>query len=243
MMRILLHSTFTVVTVMLAMAVCSARPLPPADASGEGRHSGISSGSTTPDSLSTVKKPRYFSVRTNLLHDAVAVPNIGVEMRLGGQFTLYLDYSGAWWGNRMSSTYNAGRHVWRYEGGNVEIRRYFGKTAEQKPLTGWHVGMYGQVASYDFQWGDTGKQGRKASYGAGVSAGYQLPIGKRWNFDFSLAIGYFGGQYKTCHFLDGHNVWVSTRHRHYVGPTRLEISLVRLLGRGNENTSKGGRHE
>lgn len=199
------------------------------------------------DSPKQVEKSRYFSARSNLLHDVIAVPNIGVEVWLGSQFTLYIDYSAAWWGNRMSSTYNAGRHVWRYEGGNVEIRRYFGKTARQKPLTGWHAGVYGQVASYDFQWGDVGKQGRKPSYGAGLSAGYQLPIAKRWNLDFSFAVGYFGGEYKTCHFMDGHNVWVNTRQRHYVGPTRLEVSLVWLLGRGNENKEKakkkGGRHE
>lgn len=190
-----------------------------------------------------VKTPRAgtFAVRTNMLHDIIAVPNIGVEIYLGRRYSLYLDYSGAWWGNRMSATYNAGRHVWRYEGGNLELRRYL--VQNSVPFNGWHIGVYGNVASYDFQWGDTGKQGRKPSYGGGISIGYQKPIARHWNIDFSVAAGYFGGEYKTCRFRNGHNVWVDTRQRNYFGPTRAEIALVWLWGRGNDKTSykKGGR--
>lgn len=186
---------------------------------------------------------KILAVRTNLLHDIIAVPNIGVEIYLGRKFSLYMDYSGAWWGNRMSATYNAGRHVWRYEGGNLEVRRYLRRESDANPFTGWHIGVYGNIASYDFQWGDTGKQGRKPSYGGGISLGYQKPIARRWNIDFSVAAGYFGGEYKTCRFRDGHNVWVDTRQRNYFGPTRAEIALVWLWGRGNVNAAykKGGR--
>lgn len=183
------------------------------------------------------KRKWYVGVHTNLIHDAIAVPNIGVEVYLGRRYSLYLDYSGAWWGNRMSATYDAGRHVWRYEGGNVTLRRYFGHEAETKPLTGWHAGVYCNVASYDFQWGDVGKQGRQPSVGGGLELGYQRPIARRWNLDFAVAAGYFGGKYKTCHFRNGRNVWVNTRQRNYVGPTRAEVALVWLLGRGNVNAA------
>ena len=40
--------------------------------------------------------------------------------------------------------------------------------------------------------------------------------------------------------LDGHYVWQATKNRHWFGPTKAEISLVWLLGRGNSNNKTGG---
>ena len=40
---------------------------------------------------------------------------------------------------------------------------------------------------------------------------------------------------------DGDYVWIETRQRHWFGPTKAEISLVWLLGRGNYNTKKEGK--
>jgi hypothetical protein len=36
-------------------------------------------------------------------------------------------------------------------------------------------------------------------------------------------------------------VWQATKNRTMIGPTKLEISLVWLLGYGNENEKKGGK--
>ena len=38
--------------------------------------------------------------------------------------------------------------------------------------------------------------GSKWSYGGGVAYGYSLPVGHRFNVDFTLGIGYLGGSYK-----------------------------------------------
>lgn len=70
--------------------------------------------------------------------------------------------------------------------------------------------------------------------------GYALPIARRLNIDFVLGVGYWGGKYHTYNPRDGHYVWQSTRQRHWFGPTKAEISLVWLLGRGNTN-KKGGK--
>lgn len=224
-----------VLPAMMSLSAFAPSALPCGDMGG---------GPRLPDSLDVAvpaqrrRRNVYLAVRTNLLHDLIAVPNIGVELLLGKGYTLCLDYSGAWWGNHMNATYTRGRHVWRYEGGNVELRRYFGSAAAVRPFAGWHLGIYGQCASYDFQWGDTGKQGRKPSWGGGVSLGWQTALARRWNLDLSIAAGYFGGEYKTCRYRDGHNVWVRTQRRHYVGPTRAEVTLVWLWGRGNVNFHK-----
>ena len=52
--------------------------------------------------------------------------------------------------------------------------------------------------------------GDKWSYGGGVAYGYSLPVGHRFNVDFTLGIGYLGGSYKEFIPLDGHYVWQTT---------------------------------
>ena len=133
-------------------------------------------------------------------------------------------------------------------GGDIAVRKWLGKRAAGKPLTGHHLGVYGQVFTYDFEWGGTGYMGGepggtlwdKGNYAVGVEYGYSLPVARRLNIDFTIGVGYWGGKYYTYSPLDGHDVWESTKNRHWFGPTKAEISLVWLLGRGNSNNRKGG---
>ena len=101
--------------------------------------------------------------------------------------------------------------------------------------------MYGQIVTYDFELGGKGYLGDKWSYGGGVAYGYSLPVGHRFNVDFTLGIGYLGGLYKEYIPLDGHYVWQTTKKRRWFGPTKAGISLVWLIGRGNYSRKKGGR--
>lgn len=70
--------------------------------------------------------------------------------------------------------------------------------------------------------------------------GYSLPVAKRLNIDFGLCIGYGGGKYKVYEPEDDCYVYKETKQRHWFGPTRAEISLIWLLGNGNQNSKKGG---
>ena len=50
------------------------------------------------------------------------------------------------------------------------------------------------------------------------------------------------GEYKEYIPIDECYVWQVTKRRRWFGPTKLEVSLVWLLGRGNVNEGKkGGR--
>ena len=75
----------------------------------------------------------------------------------------------------------------------------------------------------------------------GVEYGYSLPIGRRFNIDFSLGLGYLGGEYLEYVPVDDRYVWQTTKQRHFFGPTKAEISLVWLIGYRNWNERKGGR--
>ena len=180
-------------------------------------------------------KPFYISAKTNMLYDLVLVPNVGVDIYLGKNFSLNANWMYSWWKDDNIHWY------WRTYGGDAGIRYWFGKAAEQKPLTGHHVGLYGQIITYDFELGGRGYLGDRWTYGGGVEYGYSLPIASRLNIDFDLGFGFLAGEFKEYLPIDGHYVWQATKRRQYIGPTKAEISLVWQIGRGNINADKGGK--
>ena len=178
-------------------------------------------------------RPLYLAAKTNLLYDAALVPNVGLELSLGQGWSVGGNWMYAHWSN------DARHRYWQIYGGELEVRRYFGGRAVEKPLQGHHVGLYAQAVTYDFETGGKGYLSDFA-YGVGLEYGYSLPVAKRLNIDFGIGFGYSGGNYKSYYPDAGCYVYIETKRRRWVGPTRAEVSLVWLLGRGNVNSKKGG---
>ena len=176
----------------------------------------------------------YFALKSNLLYDALLVPNLSLEASIGSGWTLGAGGMLAWWSKDAKHRY------WRIYGGDLEIRKYFGTLSKSKPLQGHHLGIYGDFLTYDFEFGAKGYQS-KATYAAGIRYGYSHPIANRLNLDFALGIGYLHSNYKTYVPRDGCYVYQETKKQKWLGPTQAEISLVWLLGKGNTNKKKGGK--
>ena len=176
----------------------------------------------------------YFALKSNLLYDALLVPNLSLEASIGSGWTLGAGGMFAWWSKDAKHRY------WRIYGGGLEIRKYFGTLSKSKPLQGHHLGIYGDFLTYDFEFGAKGYQS-KVTYAAGIKYGYSHPIANRLNLDFALGIGYLHSNYKTYVPRDGCYVYQETKKRKWLGPTQAEISLVWLLGKGNTNKKKGGK--
>lgn len=191
------------------------------------------------DSLSCARP--HVALRTNVIYNALLVPNLGVDFCLGKGWTLGGSGMYAWWSNDARHRYR------RVCGIEATVRKYFGTPRGGNVLTGHHLGIYGQLLTYDLEYGDKGYMGGRPggrpwedpSYGGGLEYGYSLPAGRRMNIDFSIGVGYLGGTYHVYRPIDGHYVWQETRMRHWFGPTRAELSLVWLLGGGS--AAKGGR--
>jgi hypothetical protein len=173
--------------------------------------------------------PFIFGVKTNLLLDLAMIPAIGIEFPFGNRWSAALSWHYAWWHNDAKAWY------WQTYGGDIAVRKYFGK--DKGPLTGHHLGIYGQVLSYDFEWGARGFQATPFNYGAGVEYGYAMPIGKHLHLDFSIGVGYLGGPFKEYDPIDGHYVWQATKYLNWFGPTKAEVSLVWML----QFQKKGGK--
>ena len=176
----------------------------------------------------------YYALKSNLLYDALLIPNLSLEASIGSGWTLGAGGMFAWWSKDAKHRY------WRIYGGDLEIRKYFGALSKSKPLQGHHLGIYGDFLTYDFEFGAKGYQS-KATYAAGIKYGYSHPIANRLNLDFSLGIGYLHSNYKTYVPRDGCYVYQETKKQKWLGPTQAEISLVWLLGKGNTNNKKGGK--
>ncbi len=189
-----------------------------------------------------IRKPFYMALKTNMLYDAALLPNIGAEVYVGKNWSVTADWMYGWWDRDRTHYY------WRAYGGTVGARRWFGSAAARKPLTGHHLGAFAGVVTYDFELGGRGYMGGRphgtlwdrCNFISGIEYGYSLPVGKRLNIDFSAAIGYMCGKYLEYVPKDNFYVWQSTHKLRWFGPTKLEIALVWLIGRGNYNSQKGG---
>ena len=187
-----------------------------------------------------VKKPFYMAVKTNMLYDLAAVPNLGAEFYLGKGFSVAANYTHAWWDDASKNLY------WRYYGAEASLRWWFGKASKVKPLQGHHIGASYQMLTYDFQLGDQGLMAGqpggmlidRPNHVVSLEYGYSLPIARRLNLDFAIGVGYHWGVFEEYKPIDGHNVWQATKQRRYIGPTKLEVSLVWLIGHGNYNDKK-----
>ncbi len=176
--------------------------------------------------------PLYFALKTNVLYLLALTPNIGAELCIGGQWSIAANWQYAWWSSESVDWYH------RLYGGDLSLRRWFGKRAKQSPLSGHHVGVYAQMMTYDFLFGKNriGELAERWGYAVGVEYGYSLPIGESLSIDFSLGVGYLSNEYKRYERQDDCYVWIDTRHRDYFGPTKAEVSLVWRFG-----GKKGGR--
>ena len=188
-------------------------------------------------------KPFYMAIKNNMIYDLAAVPNLGVEFYLGKNFSISANYMHAWWKKEEKSFY------WRYYGADASIRWWFGKPTRIKPLQGHHIGLNYQILTYDFQLGKTGIMAGmpngnlvdRANHIVALEYGYSLPVAKRLNIDFTIAGGYHWGLFEEYETVDAHPVWQATKRRQYFGPTKVEVSLVWLIGCDNYNKDKGGK--
>lgn len=199
-------------------------------------HAGETTGGANSDFASVMKtrgKVYRLGLRTNLLYDAAVVPNLGIEVNLGRGWLVNIDGYYADWHNSDRARY------WRVQGAEVAARKYLRAASPSK----WYLEVYTQMFRYNICTGHKGQLSShsgarffdKPTMGAGVAAGWSLPVASCWRMDFALGVGYVAGQYQTYRPVDGHLVWQSTRSRRYFGPSKAEITLVWMFGKGGRS--------
>lgn len=112
-------------------------------------------------------------LKTNLLYDALHVPNLSAELGLGRNMSIGLDYWYTWFDSNPTHNY------WRSYGGGIGIRRYFSGQSYRQSLTGHHIGIVSQMGMYDVEYGKRGNMS-DFSYTLGTEYGYVFPLSSRF---------------------------------------------------------------
>lgn len=167
-----------------------------------------------------------FAVKTNLLYDATATVNAGVEFGLAPRWTF--DLSG-------------NIHAWQFTDSKLkhwlvqpEIRYWFCDRFQGHFLAAHAIGaaynaghipnnikFFGQDFSVlkDYRY-----QGY--AYGGGIAYGYACPLSHHWNLELELGVGYMYTEFDKFE-CDGCGKRIAEDvPLHYVGPTKGAISLV-----------------
>lgn len=191
------------------------------------------SDKTVSETVTDVKlKSHYGLVRTNLVGDAVLIPNIGGEIAITDNWSLGADFYLQWLKDRDKDKFYQTYML------DVSARYWFNGTKKRndgiRPFSGWHIGPYGQAVTYDWENGNKGYQSRVFfwTFGAGCEGGYNFPVGKnrRWAFDFYVGIGYFHTKYNVYYpDYNRHYYFDHRQCKNFFGPTRIGVSLNYII--------------
>lgn len=168
------------------------------------------------------------AIRTNLLWDAIATPNLGLEVGLAPRWTIEAAYgfnNWAWFSNEHKMKHwvtDAEIHYWfcqrfvehfigvqvfggQYNAGRMNLPLYRWDDLRDYRLEGWMVG-------------------------AGLVYGYHFALSRHWNIEASIGVGYAYFDYDRypcaeCGTMQG------TGNYHYFGVTRASLGLIYLFGK------------
>lgn len=190
------------------------------------------------------KRKYVIAIKNNLVYDVALLPNLAIEVPFGENYNWSAEIEGnwSWWKTKANDHY-----YHRIQMAGVGLRRWFGNKTG-RPLNGWYVGAYTYGGTYDIRLftkknSDLG-QLSNWSYSGGLSVGYAMRIAERFNLEFGLSAGYFGGKYHKYDVSDCKEPTFprrSTHNRNYWGPTKANVSLVWLIGRFKQDERKEGK--
>lgn len=167
------------------------------------------------------------ALKTNLLTDATATVNLGAEFALAPKWTLDLSANYNGWDMKDNKK-------WKHWLAQPEARYWF-----CDKFMGHFIGVHalgGQcnVGGLDMNFkflGSDFRQLRDHRYegwylGAGFAYGYAWALGRHWNMEAELGVGYIYTNYDKYACEKCGKKVDSDGHHNYFGPTKAALSLV-----------------
>ena len=171
-------------------------------------------------------KSQNVAIKTNLLYDALLNVNAGIEVGLAPRWTLDLsgDYNG----------WTVNEHKWKHWLVQPEFRYWFCDR-----FSGHFLGFHALGGRYNFGNIKNGVSFLGSDFskltdyryqgwgvGAGIAYGYTWILGKHWNLEAEIGVGYIYTRYDVFECAEcGARVAADQPH-HYVGPTKAAVNLV-----------------
>lgn len=181
-------------------------------------------GSALSSSAAAEKPCHRLALKTNMLYDAVLVPNIEVEWRFNRKWTVALEGGGTSLGKYKNEK------TLRLSMISPEVRRWF---IPRGPWHGLYAGLFAGGAFYDYMKPGHGYYGDAVM--GGLSVGYMWPISRSLSLEAAVGAGYLYTRCKEYIPLDGHHVYQRTKEINYFGPLKVKFSLVWRLWEVNKN--------
>lgn len=168
-------------------------------------------------------------VKTNLLYDATATINLGVEVGVAPRWTV--DVSG------NLNAWNIKGHRWRHWMVQPEARYWFCERFQGNFIALHAIGGYynwGNMSGWkDFLGSDfsemKGSRFQGWGAGAGVGFGHAWVLGKHWNIEGEIGVGWIYTRYDKYPCTECGTKERSNAVHNYVGPTKAAVSLIYLF--------------
>ena len=180
-----------------------------------------------------------WALKTNLLHDATASVNLALEYAFAPKWSVELSGSYNGW--------NVADMRWRHWIVQPEARYWFCERFSGGFVAAHVLGGQATLGSFwDFsQYGPkfpnlkTFLLNNALVLGVGAGIGYDLVLGRHWNVEFELGVGYMyvtGDEYELVKAADGTHYLPAGAQPvlagsifDYLGPTKLAVSIVYLF--------------
>ncbi len=166
------------------------------------------------------------AIKTNLLYDAALTANLGAEVRLAPRWSFDLS------GNLNAWTVNS--HKWKHWMLQPEARYWFCE-AIQGHFLGFHAlgGQY-NVGNIDLNFKALGTDFRNLKdhryqgwyAGLGVAYGYTWILGRHWNFEAEIGVGWIYTRYDIYPCAKCGTKIAKDKAHNYYGPTKAALNLV-----------------
>lgn len=170
------------------------------------------------------------AVKTNLLSDASLNPNLGIEAGLAPRWTMEV-------AGQLNAWNMSHDKRWKHWAIQPGVRYWlcdrFGGAYFGAYLHGGQYNVGGINLNVDFLGTDFGKL-KNTRYqgwfiGGGVSYGYAFVLGRHWNLETEIGIGYSYTRYDRFRCAGCGKKVETNKPHHYVGPTKAAINLVYLF--------------
>lgn len=165
-------------------------------------------------------RAQQVAVKTNGLMFLSGVPNLGCELVVGERSSVDLSFYGGY------KPYGTDIKI---IGVQPEYRYWF----NGRPMVREYIGIAALATNYDIHWKDKIYDGD--AVGIGITMGYSMVLGKRFNLEFSAGFGavYFRHQqyYENDNFEDYaiHNPGKTNAHGYKLFPAKLAVSISYII--------------
>lgn len=176
-------------------------------------------------------KAQSVAIKTNVLYGALTfTPNLGAELGLSPKSTLDFGFGYNPWNRRGDEFDNKKLVHWLAQ---AEYRYWLCQKFNGH-FFGTHIlGSMFNISGHSLPLllgkGSEGYRHQGWAAGAGISYGYQWILGRHWNLEANIGVGYARLQYDQYDCKNCGEKLADNKSRNYFGPTKTGISIIYLF--------------